>query len=178
MKAACSVANASGVCPAANVSPSYNPRQIINDILSGRLERWLKSEEIWRCFWCANCYTLCPMDIHFPLLMMQIRYYAIENGYGLKYFFPFKRFAMKAREEGLTFTPTSARSRERIRKIREGIGLSSWPEISEKAREDYKALFDMTGATAFLEAVREEDEKPVHLTYMEGRITSARKKDN
>ncbi len=167
-----------GVCPVANISPSYNPRQIINDMLSGRLERWLKSEEIWRCFWCANCYTMCPVDIPFPMLMMQIRYYAIERGYGLKYFLPFKRFAVKAREEGLTFVPTSAKNRARIRKIREGIGLVPWPDVSEKAREDYKALFDMTGATAFLEGIKGENEKPVHLTYMEGRITSATRKDD
>ncbi len=76
-----------GVCPVANLSPSYNPRMVINDILRGREDRWLKSEEIWRCFWCANCYTMCPMDIPYPMLMMQMRYLAIANGYGLKYFF-------------------------------------------------------------------------------------------
>jgi len=165
-----------GICPAANLSPSYNPRQVINDVLSGREERWLKSEEIWRCFWCANCYTMCPMDIPYPMLMMQLRYRAVEKGYGLKYFLPFKRFALRAREDGLTFAPASEKGRARIRKIREGIGLTPWPEISEKARNEYKALFDMTGATAFLESIREEDEKPVHLTYLEGRIIKCSKK--
>ncbi|MGD0970003.1 MAG: 4Fe-4S dicluster domain-containing protein [Desulfobaccales bacterium] len=167
-----------GVCPVANLSPSYNPRQIINDILSGREERWLKSEEIWRCFWCANCFTLCPMDICFPLLMMEMRYRAIESGYGLKYFFPFKRFALRAREDGLTFAPASKKGREKIVKIRQSIGTTPWPEVSQKARDEYKALFDRTGATAFLEAIKEEDEKPVQLTYLEGKIINARRKDD
>jgi heterodisulfide reductase subunit C len=167
-----------GVCPVANISPSYNPRIIINDILRGRADRWLKSEEIWRCFWCANCYTVCPMDIPYHMLMMQMRYLAIENGYGLKYFFPFKRFAIRAREDGLTFAPASPKARERIGKIRQDIGLSPWPEVSEKAREEYKALFDMTGVTDFLAAITEDKEKPVHSTYQEGRITGARSKGN
>jgi len=166
----------SGICPVANLSPSYNPRQIINDVLRGRQDRWLKSEEIWRCFWCAGCYTICPMDIHYPLLMMQMRYLAMENGYGLKYFSLFKHFAMRAREEALTFTPASSRGREKIMKNRESIGLSPWPEVSEKAREEYKELFDMTGATEFLASIAEMDEKPVELMYQEGRITCARSK--
>jgi len=166
----------SGICPVANLSPSYNPRQIINDVLRGRQDRWLQSEEIWRCFWCAGCYTMCPMDIQYPLLMMQLRYLAIESGYGLKYFFPFKRFAMRAREEALTFTPASPKGREKIMKNRESIGLSPWPEVSEKAREEYKALFDMTGTTEFLSSLTEKDEKPVELMYQEGRIACARSK--
>ena len=123
-----------GICPVANLSPSYNPRQIINDVLSGSHVRWLNSEEIWRCFWCAGCYTLCPVDIHFPLLMMQLRYLAVASRHGLKYIVPFKRFALRAREE-------------------------------------YRALFDLTGTTDFLEQIREEEDMPVELTYLEGRIT-------
>jgi heterodisulfide reductase subunit C len=163
-----------GVCPVANLSPSYNPRMVINDILRGREDRWLKSEEIWRCFWCANCYTMCPMDIPYPMLMMQMRYLAITNGYGLKYFFPFKRFALRAMEDGLTFAPASPKARERIARTRQDIGLSPWPEVSEKAREEYKALFAMTGAADFLASISEDMEKPVRLTYLEGRITRAR----
>lgn len=163
-----------GVCPVANLSPSYNPRMVINDILRGREDRWLKSEEIWRCFWCANCYTMCPMDIPYPMLMMQMRYLAIANGYGLKYFFPFKRFALRAMEDGLTFAPASPKARERIARTRQDIGLSPWPEVSEKAREEYKALFAMTGAADFLASISEDMEKPVRLTYLEGRITRAR----
>jgi heterodisulfide reductase subunit C len=160
-----------GICPVASLSPSYNPRQIINDVLSGSHSRWLESEEIWRCFWCAGCYTLCPVDIHFPLLMMQLRYLAVASRHGLKYIVPFKRFALRAREDGLTFAPGSARGRERIMGIRAAIGLSPWPEVSEKARAEYRALFDLTGTTGFLEQIREEEDKPVELEYLEGRIT-------
>jgi hypothetical protein len=116
------------------------------------------------------------MDIPYPMLMMQMRYLAISSGYGLKYFFPFKRFAMKAMEDGLTFAPANPKTRERIAEIRQGIGLSPWPQISEKAREEYKALFAMSGAADFLASISEDMEKPVRFTYLEGRITRARGK--
>lgn len=158
-----------GNCPAASLSPSYNPRQIISDVLNGEVDRWLKSEEIWRCFWCAGCFTVCPSDIHFPLLMMQLRYLAVENNYGLKYIMPFKRFALRAREDGLTFAP-SEKGREKIKRYRSNLGVAPWPEISEKAKAEYKELFDITGATEHLEKLSDEAEKPVVLSYLAGRI--------
>ncbi len=164
-----------GACPVASLSPSFNSRQIIADVLNGRQERWLKSEEIWRCFQCSGCYTLCPVDINFPNLIMQLRYVAVEKKYGLKYVAPFKRFAIAALEDGLTFVPPSAKGRDRIRKLRIAMGLSPWPQVSEKAREEYKALFDLTGAAAFMETINEDDDMPVELRYMEGRVTFADK---
>jgi heterodisulfide reductase subunit C len=165
-----------GACPVANLSPSYNSRQIIGDVLNGQQERWLKSEEIWRCFLCSGCYVQCPVDINFPNLMMQLRYVAVEKGYGLKYVVPFKRFAIAALQDGLTFAPPGTKGRDRIRKLRTEIGLPPWPEVSEKAREEYAALFELTGAAAFMEGIHEEDDKPVELRYLEGRVTCAKKK--
>lgn len=161
----------SGICPVAALHPSYNPRQIIRDVLAGNEERWLASEEIWRCFWCANCYTVCPADIHFPLLMMQLRFRALEKGCGLKYFIPFKRFALRAREDALTFVP-GEKGRKRIMKIREEIGVEPWPEVSEKAKAEYRELFDLTGTTQWLEEIAGKDEKEVSLQYADGRIIS------
>lgn len=160
-----------GVCPVAALNPSYNPRQIIRDVLSGNEERWLSSEEIWRCFWCAGCYTVCPADIPFPLLIMQLRYRAIERGYGLKYITPFKKFAVRAREDALTFAP-GAKGREKIMNLRCEIGADPWPAISEKARIEYAELFEITGTNRWLEEIKEEEEKPVELRYTDGRIVS------
>jgi heterodisulfide reductase subunit C len=159
-----------GNCPVAVINPSFNSRQMIRDVLVGNATRLLQSEEIWQCFWCGYCYQSCPMGIHFPLLMMQIRYLAIENNYGLRYFAPFKKFALRARDDGMTFVAGSTRGRERIMAIRSEAGMTPWPEISEKAREEYKALFDLTGTTAWLEAIDPEAEIPASYTYREGRI--------
>jgi len=157
-----------GGCPVAALNPSYNPRQIIRDVLAGNTERLLESEEIWRCFWCASCYMGCPVDIHFPLLMMQLRYRAFEKGNGLRYVAPFKKFAVRSREDGLTFVP-SRRAQKQIREIRREMGMAEWPEISEKAREEFRALFDSTGTTEWLDTVP-EDSGRLRFTYLAGRI--------
>jgi heterodisulfide reductase subunit C len=145
---------------------------VIREVLTGNPERLLESEEIQRCFWCASCYMGCPVGIHFPLLMMQLRYRALEYGKGLRYMIPFKKIALRARADGLTFVP-SPRNQERIRKLREGMGVEPWPEVSERARNDYQALFDATGATEFVESldVEEAEDEELELKYLAGRIT-------
>ena len=159
-----------GGCPVAALTPSYNPRQIIRDVATGNTDKVLESEEIWRCFWCAGCYMGCPVDIHFPLLMMELRYRAVARNRGLKYVLPFKKFALRARQDGLTFVP-SPKSRERIMELRRDMGVTPWPEISDKAKEEYTALFDLSGTTAWLEAIEMASAEPVRSTYSEGRIT-------
>jgi heterodisulfide reductase subunit C len=158
-----------GNCPVARLTPSYNSRQIIRDVLSGVSDRWLQSEEIWRCLWCANCYTVCPMDINFPLLMMQLRYKAMEAGYGMQYIAPFKKFALRARDDGLTFAP-GKKGREKVERTRSNLGTSPWPDISEKAKAEYKTLFDLCGTTKFLEELKTEEVEDLHLTYQNGKI--------
>ncbi len=158
-----------GGCPAASVSPSYNSRQIIQDILDGNQERVLASEEVWRCLWCANCYKACPSGIYFPMLMMQIRYRAAEAGYGLKYFQIYQKFTFRAMADGLTFVPSEKR-RDRIIKMRSGMGVSPWPEVSDKAKSEYNALFEMTGGRAWVESVGSKPEVPAVLNYLKGRI--------
>lgn len=166
-----------GNCPVAALHPSYNPRQIVHDILSGDIERIMASEEIWRCMWCANCYRVCQVDIHYPLLMMQLRYLALENGYGLKYVTPINKYAYRAMEKGLTFVP-GQKGVEKILRLRSGIGVEPWPNVSEKAIAEYGAIFEQTGALDWMKALDEVqakgEEKPVQLTFMGGRLIDER----
>lgn len=159
-----------GNCPVAAITPSYNPRAIINDILSGDITRLLDSEEIWRCFWCANCYRVCPVDIHYPLLMMQLRYAALEEGYGLKYVQPINKYAFRAMEKGLTFVP-GQKGIEKIMKLRSQLQATSWPEVSEQAIKEFCEIFEQTGAKAWMENLENMPEKPLRLSFLEGRIT-------
>jgi heterodisulfide reductase subunit C len=135
----------------------------------GNMERLIKSEEIWRCLWCANCYRVCPVDIHFPFLMMELRFKALEYHYGIKYVFPFKKFALRALEEGLTFVP-GKKGRDKIMNLRSTIGEEPWPLVSDKAKNEFKVIFDLTGTTEWIEALNEESDNPVIFTYREGKI--------
>ncbi len=160
-----------GNCPVAALTTSYNPRAIINDILSGNISRLLDSEEIWRCFWCANCYRVCPVDISYPMLMMQLRYLALENGYGLKYVVNINKFTYKALDEGLSFVP-GAKGIERIKKLRTAINVSPWPEVSERAKKEYREIFEQTGAVAWMKKIESQEEKGLRMSFAEGRITN------
>lgn len=154
-----------GNCPVAALTPSYNPRAIINDILAGSTARLLDSEEIWRCLWCANCYRVCPVDIHYPLLMMQLRYLALEKGYGLKYVVPINKYAFRSMEEGLTFVP-GQKGRERIMALRAAIDVSPWPEVSERAKKEFGEIFEQTGCRRWMENLEMEQEKPLRLSFL------------
>lgn len=160
-----------GNCPVAAITPSYNPRAIINDILSGDVSRLLDSEEIWRCMWCANCYRVCPVDIQYPLLMMQLRYMALENGYGLKYVLPINKFAFRAMEKGLTFVP-GQKGIDKIMGLRSSLEAPPWPEVSDKAINEYREIFEQTGAKKWMEDLENSAEKPVKLSFSEGRLTN------
>jgi len=158
-----------GNCPVAAITPSYNPRAIINDILAGSIERLLDSEEIWRCMWCANCYRVCPVDINYPLLIMQLRYMVLEKGYGLKYVLPINKFAFRAMEEGLTFVP-GQKGKEKIMRLRSGVEATPWPEVSDKAKTEMAEIFAQTGVRRWMENLEQLEEKPVRMSYREGRI--------
>lgn len=160
-----------GNCPVAALTPSYNPRAIINDILTGTTSRLLDSEEIWRCLWCANCYRLCPMGISYPLLMMQLRYLALENGYGIKYVIHINKFAYRALDEGLTFVP-GPKGIERIKRLRSSINETPWPEVSEQAKKEYREIFELTGAVEWMKKIDSLTEKDLRMSFVEGRITS------
>lgn len=160
-----------GNCPVAAITPSYNPRFIINEILTGNTARLLESEEIWRCFWCANCYRLCPVDIHFPLLMMQLRYMALENNYGIKYVKPINKYAFRAFDKGLTFVP-GERGVQKINRLRTSIGVEEWPEVSDKAIAEYRAIFEQTGAIEWMEKLEEMVEKDVNFSLERGGVTN------
>jgi hypothetical protein len=69
----------------------------------------------------------------------------------------------------LTFAP-SEKGREKIKRYRSNLGTTPWPEISDRAKAEYKELFDLTGATEHLEKLSDEAEKPVDFSYTEGRI--------
>lgn len=158
-----------GNCPVAAITPSYNPRAIINDILTGSTERLLDGDEIWRCMKCGNCYRGCPVDIPFPSLILELRFNALENGYGQKYVNPANKFVFRAMEYGLTFVP-GKKGMEKIMQLRSGIGVEPWPTVSDQAIEQLKAIFEQTRALQFMEKLKNDTEKPLRLSYAEGRI--------
>ncbi len=68
-------------CPVFATNPEYNPRKIIRMVILGMKEVVLKSDFIWLCSGCYNCYELCPRDVKITDLMGAIRNIAVKNGH-------------------------------------------------------------------------------------------------
>lgn len=160
----------SGICPVAAINPSYNPRQIIREVLLGNDEKILQSEEIWRCFWCANCLSTCPSEIKYPLLMLALRYYALEHGAGKKYATLFTRFVQNAYKDAVTFQPGKPQRIEQIKALRSEIGLVPLRIVSDKGKEEYRKLYEITGTNEWLENLQAKTEVPLTFSYKTGKI--------
>lgn len=158
-----------GVCPVAAITPSYNPRQIIREVLLGNYERIIASEEIWRCFWCAGCASTCPSEIKYPLLMLVLRYYSLKYGSGKKYVTVFTRFVRKAREDGVTFLP-SEKKLGKIKAIRTSIGLAPLRQVSEAALKEYQQLYDLTGTIEWLADLETIADRPLGMSFAANKI--------
>jgi len=66
------------VCPGAKGS-DYNPRDMVEKVLEGE-ESIINSEEIWNCFYCYTCHSVCPVG-NSPCEINQIlRQIAIDEG--------------------------------------------------------------------------------------------------
>jgi hypothetical protein len=111
------------------------------------------------------------VDINYPLLMMQLRYMALENGYGQKYVTGINKFVFRAMEKGLTFVP-GQKGIEKIMRLRSGVGAEPWPEVSAKAIAEYRAIFEQTGAKEYMENLEKSEQRPLRMSYREGRIVN------
>jgi heterodisulfide reductase subunit C len=83
MKACMNCGVCTAICPAAEVS-DYDPRMVVNIVQERdetELEKFLKSDTIWRCGECLSCKTRCPRG-NVPCYIIQaLRALSIETGY-------------------------------------------------------------------------------------------------
>lgn len=70
-----------GICPVREVVEDFDPRLIIHWIVLGMKERVLGSDLIWLCCLCDSCYHVCPQQIRFRRVALELREMAREEGY-------------------------------------------------------------------------------------------------
>lgn len=66
------------VCPAAKHS-NYNPRDIIERVLQGD-ESIIDDDEIWNCFYCYTCHSICPVGNSVCEVNQILKQFAINKG--------------------------------------------------------------------------------------------------
>lgn len=148
-----------GQCPAAAVTPSYNPRKLIRDIVNGNLKRVLSSVELWQCFFCSGCFSVCPMDINFPFFIFMFRLAAMNEGYGWEDVKQLEGYAEKSYlKDGITVStfernPYVLDEIGDISKIREAAGLPSRRIVSGRGIAEINMISDLMGMTSFMKQI-------------------------
>lgn len=134
-------------CPVRAIEDKYNPRKIIRMILLGMRKEVLSSDFIWLCSGCYTCSERCPQQVEIPNIMTVIRNMAIREGYVLP---AIKIQGRQIRKFGRLYEidPFDARKREKL-------GL---PPI-QAVNPEVIRLLELTGITALLDKVQEEEEK-------------------
>ncbi|NHI92537.1 MAG: hypothetical protein EAX96_08535 [Candidatus Lokiarchaeota archaeon] len=128
-----------GDCPAAFASPTYNPRRILMDIFFGHSNILLKSEEIWDCFLCYNCMSICPESIEIPNIIQELRKAALEKSYGYDLICNLEDIALNFINTGSIFFNKSLKDK------RKKLGLTEERIINSEMVEKLKLICNITG---------------------------------
>ena len=67
-------------CPVSEIDDSFNPRQIMRQILYGLKSETLSNGQIWKCYQCHTCVAHCPQDVRFADIVRALREIAVTEG--------------------------------------------------------------------------------------------------
>ena len=67
-------------CPVAQVSSSFQPRDLIGSLLQGNLDELLQDKAIWQCLECHTCSELCPQKFGMEKVFAALKHLALERG--------------------------------------------------------------------------------------------------
>jgi CoB--CoM heterodisulfide reductase subunit B len=67
-------------CPAAEVSGSFQPRDLIGSLLQGNLDELVQDKAIWQCLECHTCSELCPQKFGMEKVFTVLKHLALERG--------------------------------------------------------------------------------------------------
>lgn len=70
-----------GICPVHSVIEDFDPRLIIHMILMGKKKEVLSSDLIWFCCLCNACFFVCPQEIKFSRVAIELRKMALAEGF-------------------------------------------------------------------------------------------------
>lgn len=141
-----------GDCPASTVSNTFNVRKLIRDMLYGRSDLLLSSEEIWQCFLCYTCEVLCPVQLKIPNLIHLLREKALEENYGYDLIKEIKPMGEHFLKTGTAFKSIT------IKKTREKIGMPKERIISKESIKYINILCEITGFTETIKKIEENQD--------------------
>ena len=187
LKACISCGTCTAVCPAAEFY-RYNPKKIVSIVQTRddeQIEELLKSDQIWYCGECLSCVTRCPRKNAPGLVIVALRALSIELGYFaesekgrqqlplmrvlqrnvLNYgycVYP-RTFAYEMHPEYGTVGKWIQENRdevfERLGAHLGQVGPGALRKIPQASLDELKAIFDLTGATRWMQIVEEKSQE-------------------
>jgi heterodisulfide reductase subunit B len=69
-------------CPVCKIDPSFQPTEIIGDLLRGDIDKVVAEGQLWKCLECYTCQELCHSEIGMAEPFRKLKEIAIEQGQG------------------------------------------------------------------------------------------------
>jgi len=69
-------------CPVCKVDPTFQPTEVIGDLIRGDLDAVIERGELWKCLECYTCQELCHSRIGMAETFRQLKELAMEAGSG------------------------------------------------------------------------------------------------
>ncbi len=175
------------ICPAAEFY-KYDPRRIVDIVQhkdDAQIEELLKSDTIWYCGECMSCVTRCPRKNAAGLIIMALRNLSIQTGFFMESekgrqmyilckdlnhnvlnygycVYPRHFDYASHKEAGLVWEWVSENIDDVFDRLGANLdkeGTGAMRKIPQKDLDELKRIYDITGATDRLEAVRLAGEK-------------------
>ncbi len=156
-------------CPAARHS-DYNPRDIIERVLEGD-ETIIEDDNIWNCFYCYTCHSVCPVGNSVCEVNQILKQIAIENGIGYDKLYEYMGFADSYFTAAIgaipeRFFPDIDRDvpgwwdfRQNLDEIRTELELNPPLMPSEDVIEEVSKILTITGFKDKIEKIRSTEEE-------------------
>ena len=155
-------------CPAARHS-DYNPRDIIERVLEGD-EAIIDDDNIWNCFYCYTCHSVCPVGNSVCEVNQILKQIAIESGKGYDKLYEYLGFADSYFTAAIGAIPERFfadidrdvpgwwQFRQNLDEIREELELDPPLMPSEDVIDEVSRILTITGFKDKIERIRKTEE--------------------
>lgn len=154
-------------CPSAKNS-DYNPRDMIEKVLEGN-EDIISDKNIWKCFYCYTCHSICPVGNSACEVNQVLRQIAISKGIGIEEVSPFSGFGDSMLNLGLGGIPENffedltrdigkewMEKNLNLNKIRKELGLKPL-KMPKESIEEIRTLLEKANFNKRLEKIKNNE---------------------
>jgi heterodisulfide reductase subunit C len=69
-------------CPVCKIDPTFQPNDIIAELLAGNLDAVIADGQLWKCLECYTCQEMCHSRIGMAEVFRQLKELAMDGGHG------------------------------------------------------------------------------------------------